>query len=284
MTSGPPADQAPTLVLAPLDQGVRNVGGRPGTAQGPARLLDALEDGDHLPGRTAIQDLDLANDPERLEADLETLSQAVASVLDDGGFPLVLGGDHGTTYATVRGAARVLDRPSVTYLDVHLDLRPSQPVHTSGSSFRRLVEEAHVAAEDVHPIGIVRPETPEASERSGFDGLAAWAEQAGITWTSLEEARARGVGRAVEEAMAGSAEPCFSFDADCLSETLAPGVSAPGPDRFDLEDGLEAVSAAAEACRVFDVVEYAPRLDEGERTLESLTEVLSAFIAARWPA
>lgn len=282
MVQVPPADQAPTLVLAPLDQGVHNVGGRPGTAQGPGRLHAALESEGLLPAGTVTWPLGLANDPETLETDLDRLAQAVETVLDRDGFPVVLGGDHGTTYATVRGAAGALDRVSVTYLDVHLDMRPYTPVHTSGSSFRRVIEEGHVAPGDVHPLGIQRPEAPDALERSGFEELAAWAQATGVAWRSMAEVRKEGLIGSVGRALGGPAQACFSFDVDCLSDALAPGVSAPGPDRFDLEEVVDAVSAAADRCRVFDVVEYAPPLDEGERTLESVTRVLDAFLQARW--
>lgn len=282
MVQIPPADQAPTLVLAPLDQGVHNVGGRPGAAQGPDRLHAALETRGLLPAGTVTWPLELVNEPGALEADLDRLAQAVETVLTRDGFPLVLGGDHGTTYATVRGAAGALDRVSVTYLDVHLDMRPYAPVHTSGSSFRRLVEEGHVAPGDVHPLGIQRPEDPKALERSGFDELAAWAQDTGVSWRSMAELREAGLTGTVLQALAGPAQACLSFDVDCLSDTLAPGVSAPGPDRFELEEVIDAVAAASDRCKVFDVVEYAPPLDEGQRTLESVTRVLGTLLQARW--
>lgn len=282
MSRVPPADHAPTLLLAPLDQGVCNVGGRPGAAQGPDRLRAALETRGLLPEGTVTWSLDLLNEPGTLEADLDRLAQAVETVLTRDGFPVVLGGDHGTTYATVRGAAGAVDRVSVTYLDVHLDMRPYTPVHTSGSSFRRLVEEGHVAPEDVHPLGIRQPEEPEALERSGFDELATWAQEAGVTWRSITEVREQGLTGAVEQALEGPAQACLSFDVDCLSHAMAPGVSAPGPDRFELEEVVDALAAASGQCRVFDVVEYAPPLDEGQRTLKSVLRVLDAFFQARW--
>jgi arginase family enzyme len=146
-----------TYVLAPIDQGVRNVGGRDGTREGPQRLLAALEEAGLVPKTARVREPAIDNEPASLEADLEALSTAVCEELEADRLPVVLGGDHGTTYATVRGAARALTDVGVAYLDVHLDVRAFEPEHTSGSSFRRLIEEGWVDAEHARPLG---PRTP----------------------------------------------------------------------------------------------------------------------------
>lgn len=266
-----------TIVLAPIDQGVRNVGGRDGACEGPTRLLDALRAEDALKARTRVRTVDVGNEPGSLERDLDALSAAVEGVLAEDRTPLVLGGDHGTTFATVRGAARAFDDVGVCYLDPHFDLRPYQPEHTSGSSFRRLIEEGIVRPERVAPIGIETPKTAEARQRSGYDELASFAREAGVDWVGMEKARRAGPGVLADERMSSGAW-CASLDTDAIDERLAPGVSAPGADRFSLEEARAFLGAAARRARVVDVVEYAPRLDDGEKTLRTLVDLIASIL------
>ncbi len=265
-------------MLAPIDQGVRNVGGRDGAAEGPERLLAGLDEAGWLPDDVEVRRVDAGNRRGTLEADLDRLSDAVEAVLTSERTPIVLGGDHGTSYATVRGAARVLDDPGVCYLDVHFDLRPFEPQHTSGSSFRRLIEEGHVAPGRVAPIGIEIPTTPEARKRSEYEMLEAYADAHGIPWVPLDEAKTKGPGALAETAMQTGAW-CASLDTDAIDEALAPGVSAPGPGRFSLDQARGFLEVSLERASVLDVVEYAPRLDEGDRTLDTLVELLGPVLS-----
>lgn len=269
-------DQARLEILcAPLDQGVRNVGGREGAREGPGALVEALDDAGRLPERVAVRRLALANEADALEVDLDRVSEAVARALEAGRRPLVLGGDHGLTYATARGASRALGAVGVCYLDVHFDMRDHRPVHTSGSSLRRLVEEGIVAADRVAPIGIEPPEP--GAEGSDVARLAAWADEAGVSWASLEEAKREGPQAVARERMREGAWVA-SLDVDAIDASAAPGVSAPGEDRFTVAEASGFLDASVDRAQVLEVAEFAPRLDEGSRTLETLVELVGDAI------
>lgn len=272
-----PLEPPLTLVLAPIDQGVRNVGGRDGACEGPERLLAGLADAGVVPDDADVRRVDAENTATSLEDDLDRLSAVVTDVLNDGRRPFVLGGDHGTTFATVRGATRSLETLGVAYLDVHLDMRPYEPDHTSGSSFRRLLEEGWVEPEQVRPLGIEVPETDEDRKRTGFDELEQWASDHRVEWTPLDRVREQGAGTALEAAL-GSGSWCFSLDTDVIDERWAPGVSAPGSGRLTPDEARAALTVAVERAAVLDVVEYAPRLDEDERTLETLVDVIGSAL------
>lgn len=272
------ADPRPSFVLAPIDQGIRNVGGREGAREGPERLLAALED-EGLAAKARVRRPAIDNEPGTLEDDLARLSDAVEAELEDGRLPVVLGGDHGTTFATVRGAARALDEVGVTYLDVHLDVRGFQPDHTSGSSFRRLVEEGWVEAEHVHPVGIEEPEDPHAASgtKASFAELQRWATEHGIEPTPLARVRDHPE-PSVQQALADGPAWCFSIDADAVDRRWAPGVSAPGEDRLSLDEARRAAAAARGRFAVLDIVEYSPPLDEDDRTLDTCVQLLAAAL------
>lgn len=264
-------DHPPALILAPLDQGVRNVGGRDGASQGPSTLLDALQRNDSLQAGLPIHRPPMKNQPGTLEEDLDALTRAVEGVLAEDQAPIVIGGDHGTTYATMRAIAQAFDDPGVCYLDVHLDLRPFDPHHTSGSSFRRLIEERCVAPGRVRPIGIQRPD--DESARATFDELASYAKTEGISWVALKEAKRRSPKRVAKQVMQEGTW-FASFDVDAVSQEHAPGVSAPGPDRFSVEDARGFLDAAVDHAVGIDIVEYAPRHDDQETTKTLLVELV----------
>jgi len=268
-----------TFVLAPIDQGTRNVGGRAGASQAPKRLLDALRDEGLVPSAARVREVPVGNDAASLEGDLDAVSEAVEEALAADRLPIVLGGDHGTTYATARGAARALGEVGVAYLDVHLDVRDYRPRHTSGSSFRRLIEEGWVEAEHVRGLGIREPGDPHASSgsKASFAELRRWADEHGLAWTGLE-ALAERPAEVLQDALVAGPSWCCSLDVDVLDERWAPGVSAPGEGRLSLSAACEAARAARGGYRVLDIVEFAPPLDEDERTLASCVELLEAAL------
>ncbi len=261
----------PSLVLAPIDQGVRNVGGRDGTREGPQALLEALEEESRLPSAVNVRTVPVTNQPDTLEEDLDALSRAVQDVLMDDRTPIILGGDHGTTYASVRGAARAHPSLGVCYLDVHYDMRPHEPRHTSGSSFRRLLDEGIVPPSRLAPLGI-QPPSPDDPEGTTAQ-LAQYAKDAGVSWVPLDQAKKQGPGRLARERMNQGAWYA-SFDTDALSQEHAPGVSAPGPNRFTPAEARSFLDAAVDEAIALDIVEYAPRLDTQGRTRETLVDLL----------
>lgn len=271
-----------TFVTAPIDQGIRNVGGRDGARKAPQRLLEALAAEDWTPDRLPVEEPEVQNTEASLEGDLDRISDAVASVLSRDRVPIVLGGDHGTTFATVRGAARALESVGVTYLDVHLDVRAYRPRHTSGSSFRRLVEQGIVPADRVRALGIQEPADPEASTgtKASFAELKAWADEQGLRYRALEEVRKDPSGF-VEQALSAGHAWCFSLDVDAVDERWAPGVSAPGGDRLSREEAVQAAQAAHGRYRVLDLCEYSPPRDEGEKTLRTSIELLCAALTGQ---
>jgi len=268
-----------TFLLAPVDQGIRNVGGRPGACQAPEHLWAGLQTEDMVPESARVREVEVDNTDDSLETDLDRLSQAVADELADDRLPIVLGGDHGTTFATVRGAVRELVDVGVAYLDVHLDVRAFEPRHTSGSSFRRLIEEGWVEPEHVRALGIQTPENPEeaSGDKAPFTELRAWAREQGLVVEGLDEVRQRPAW-ALGQALSPGVEWCLSLDVDALDARWAPGVSAPGSPRFTLEEACRAAEAARGGYRVLDVVEYSPPLDEDERTLDSCLQLLAAAL------
>ena len=102
-----------------------------GTAGGPAAILEAswqLEawDSGDVPGEAGIfthPPVDVSGSP---EAVLQRIADAVEAILDSGGMPVVLGGEHTVTYGVIRGYLQAgLTGFGVVQIDAHADLRDS---------------------------------------------------------------------------------------------------------------------------------------------------------------
>ncbi len=252
------------LVGFPSDEGVRRNGGRPGAADGPRALREALyrmtpDAGD---GFAALLDrtVDLGDLPVsgNVEADQEALGAIVGSLLERGVLPILLGGGHETAYGHFLGYVEVGRDVRILNWDAHADVRPLKAGRAhSGSPFYQAL--THPSARCAgYTVAGLHPWRVAAAHRA-FIGAHGGTV---VGLADLSPARIHTLATSLPgPAMA-------TFDLDLVDAAAAPGVSAPGVG------GLEAGRwlLAAEACggspafTSFEVVELNPRYDEGGRT------------------
>ena len=142
-------DKAKSVILpVPLD---RTTSWKRGTANGPKAIIEASH---HMElydeelqaetykqfGITTLEEMETMEGPlERVLADIHT---AVLGLLEDGKFPVILGGEHGLTPPCVSAAAKKFDDICVLQIDAHADLRPEyhgEP-NSHASAMRRALE------------------------------------------------------------------------------------------------------------------------------------------------
>lgn len=120
-----------------------------GTAEGPAAILGAswqLEtwDGKSNPSELGIHTLppiDTAGDP---DAVIERIAAATQAIVEAGGFPVVLGGEHTVTYGVIKGLlAAGIDDLGVVQIDAHADLREAYEgnPYSHASVMKRIIDE-----------------------------------------------------------------------------------------------------------------------------------------------
>lgn len=270
------------LLGVPFDEAVI---GRRGARFGPAAILEAFRYnstyspplGLDLWRRVRVADageLEVAMDVRETH---DRLAQAVEAIVRTRAVPVVLGGDNSLSFATAKGLAARRKRVGLVVLDAHADLRPVRDgVITSGTSYRRVIDELKVPGKRVVEIGL-----------KGFVNSRAhmeWGRRKGITFVTADEARQRGVARVVEEALARLAKECegvfLSLDVDVLDQADAPGVSAPSPGGLRAPDLFEAMRIAGAHPKVHavDLVEVAPPLDPTGNTARiAATALLHLF-------
>jgi arginase len=218
------------------------------------------------------------------------LADEVAHAVDQGEFPLVLGGDHSIAIGTAGGVSRS-GETGIVWFDAHGDFNtprttPSGNVH--GMSLAALLGKGEFADYPWAPA----PQVPE--ENVVLVGLRSVDEQerpnireSDVTAYTMTDIDARGVTEIVDEALDialdGTDGIHVSLDLDWLDPTEAPGVGTPVRGGVSYREAHAAMELIAErdperVLRSFELVEVNPILDEHNRTAELAVELTaSAF-------
>lgn len=278
------------LLGVPFDGAVL---GRPGARGGPAAIREALAPRtiwDPLTGvdlADKLQVLDAGNVKVAPHDTAEThrrTEEAVAAITAAGASPVVLGGDHSISYATVRGMARGQGAGPVGILqfDAHHDVRETYDGFiSSGTPFRRLMEDdpCWVDPGAFVQIGI----SPWRNSQAYTEYLL----ERGATIIGAGEFHDRGVEATMGQALSIVGEPgagfIISFDLDVLDGPYGQGTSAPSPGGLTPYQAFRAVrmAAAHPACLGMDVVELAPNLDRDGWTAAAAAALVLEFMAGR---
>lgn len=230
-----------------------------GTAAGPAAILAAsqqLELYDEELGREVYLDYGVAALKEPAIARpiakaLDQLDGLVESVLADGKFPFVLGGEHSLTAGAVRPLARRHSDLVVLQFDAHADLRDGYlGEHFSHAAAMRRVLELGPGV-SVVSVGI------RAISKGEVEFYEANRDRIAIHWAKdqahwdVEEIVRPLIGRPVY----------VTFDIDALDAAVMPATGTPTPGGLGYGQSLAILKrACAAAGRIVgaDLVEFAP--------------------------
>ncbi|MCS7349979.1 formimidoylglutamase [Thermoflexus sp.] len=276
------------LIGIPFDT---TVIGRRGAREAPGAIRRALlrmtafdlESGVDLAGILRLADFgDIAVVHTDVHETHRRIAAVVAEAVRRGLRPLVLGGDHGLSYATIRGVREGLGGKliGVIQFDAHHDLRePLEGEITSGTPFRRLLEEGILQGRHLVQIGLLGGR----NSRAYYE----FARQHSLHIVPAARVHQADPGSIVQEAFehttSGTAGFWISFDMDVFDSAYAPGVSAPSPGGLTAFQGLTMVRqlAAHPACLGMDLMETAPPLDPDGRTVALAAAVAYRFLVGQ---
>lgn len=300
-----------SIIGVPLDHGA----GRRGVGMGPsalriARLHKALE----RTGRSVLDrgDIDVAipetltaGDPHAKYLPLVTsvctqLSTEVAEVLDSGGFPLVIGGDHSIAMGTISGVARhVRDRHDgrdprvgVLWFDAHADLNTPETSPTGNIHGMPLAALLGEGPTDLVNIGykgqkLQARRIVQIGLRDLDDGEKELIRGRGIHAYTMADIDKRGMAAIIEEAAAIVSEDTdfvhVDFDIDVLDPQVAPGTGTRVMGGLTYREAHLGLEMTAARCDVgsFGLVEVNPILDEKNRTAEVAVSLIASAMGAR---
>lgn len=285
-----PGHEEADLLLCgiPFDEAVI---GRKGARGGPTAIREAMRFvATHDPDEGGGLDLaglrihdvgDVAGLPEQdVLAAHGVVRKAVRLPLDTGKPLVVLGGDNSLSFPVVQAMLDGVHGPAgLVVLDAHYDVRPYDGQPTSGTPYRRILEEldGRVAGRNLAEVGI----RPFANTKE----LADYAAAKGMPIHTAGDVRRKGIrrvaARALKSAAQGTQHLWLSVDIDGLDQSVASGCSAPGAGGLSFADAAHVVRtvAAHPLCRGMDLVEVAPNLDPTGNTARVAAQLVAEFAA-----
>ena len=220
------------------------------------------------------------------------LAGAVATSMQAGHFPLVLGGDHSLSVGSIRGAARHR-KLGVIWVDAHADFNtpattPSGNIHgmplaaLSGLGDPRLVclweETAPVL--DPRRVAVIGARDLDLGEKRNL-------READVMVQSMEQVDRIGMVAALEKAIERVSRDVdgiyLSLDMDALDPRHAPGVGTPVPGGLTYREAHLACEVVAETGRLIgmDLVEVNPILDVQNQTAILAVEFIRSALGSR---
>jgi arginase len=293
----------PVVVIgAPLDLGA----GRRGVDMGPSAIRYAgldkrlaemgltVEDWGNVSSpvleATRLDDEHARFLPE-VKAICEQVSRLVRRALEQGAFPLLLGGDHSIALGSLGALAAVNGPGGVLYVDAHGDLNlpgtsPSGNVHgmvlaaalgLAGSGFES--EEWPLPMVEPGRIVIVGARSFDEPERALVGEL-------GVKVYTMSDIDRLGLEQVMERALddvAGAGFVHVSFDMDAVDPDTAPGVGTPVRGGLSYREAHLTLELVAESglAGSLDIVEVNPILDRENATAKLAVELVASALGAR---
>lgn len=292
-----------SVIGVPMDLGQ----GRRGVDMGPSamRYANAIERIERLGYDVQdLGDLSIPTLAERIPNELnlncleevtavnEELAQKITTILEEGRFPLVFGGDHSIAIGTLAGAAKYKNNIGVIWYDAHGDLNtgetsPSGNIHGMplavglGIGHERLTNILGFSPK-IKPDNIVI-----VGARDLDPGEKKLIKEMGIKVFTMHEIDRLGMTHVMEEAIKhasnGTDGVHLSLDLDGLDPHDAPGVGTPVLGGISYRESHLAMEILAEAdiLTSAEFVEVNPILDHGNKTANVAVALMGSLLGEK---
>jgi arginase len=289
------------IIGVPLDLG----GNRRGVDMGPSAFriaglserLTALniavsDEGDLV---TPIPEVKALGDPTKkyireIARVCEKLYKTSLAVLEKGGLPLVLGGDHSLAAGSVAATADFVRRENkplgLIWVDAHADM--NTPASSGSGNVHGMPLASLLGPEpaELSRIGGFSPKVlPEHTVLIGIRNLDEREKEivraSRVHVFTMKDIDRAGIASVVEQALAkagqGTAGVHVSFDLDVCDPAIAPGVGTPVKGGLDYREAHMVMEMIADSglLRALDLVEVNPILDD-----RNMTAILGAELAS----
>jgi arginase len=172
------------------------------------------------------------------------IEESVHTLINDGLFPICLGGDHSITYPIIRAFSRKYKELAVLHFDAHPDLYDEYDGsrHSHACPFARIMEDGLVTRLVQVGIRTINQHQQEQATRfrSEIYEMKSWKDDLSLTFDT----------------------PVYiSFDVDALDPAFAPGVSHREPGGLSTRQAINVIQNLRGKVVGADIVEFNPRMD-----------------------
>lgn len=221
------------------------------------------------------------------------LAKKVATILKNGRFPLVLGGDHSIAIGTIAGLASHYHNLGVIWYDAHADMNtdettPSGNIHGMPLAVSMGYGESHLV--DLHHTGQkVKPENIVLiGARSIDEGERTLIKKLGVQVYTMHEIDKCGMTYVMKQAIQYLQKQQvdgvhLSLDLDALDPLYAPGVGTPVAGGMSYRESHLAMEMLEESKLITsaEFVEVNPILDERNRTADTAVELMGSLFGEK---
>lgn len=222
----------------------------------------------------------------------EKLATKVSDIIQEGRFPLVLGGDHSIAMGTLAGIAKHYKNIGVIWYDAHADLNtpetsPSGNIH--GMPLAASMGLGHSALTYIGGYhGKVKPEhIVLIGARDIDEGEKQLIAERNIKMYTAEDVKRLGIEVVIAETLRYLSERCdgihLSFDVDGIDPQEFPGVGTPVADGISYKESLQAVRLLSASNQLIsaEFVEVNPLLDKDDTTARLTVNLIGALFGER---
>ncbi|WP_157052814.1 arginase [Priestia koreensis] len=219
----------------------------------------------------------------------ESLAAKVDEVIENGRFPLVLGGDHSIAIGTLAGVAKHYQNLGVIWYDAHGDLNTADTSPSGNIHGMPLAASLGLGHEVLTSIGGYSPKIkPEniviIGARSLDEGERELIKEKGIKVYTMHEIDRLGMTKVMEETIEYLKSKTdgihLSLDLDGLDPHDAPGVGTPVIGGISYRESHLAMEmlAEAEVITSAEFVEVNPILDEKNKTATVAVALIGSLL------
>ncbi|KAA9016926.1 arginase [Niallia endozanthoxylica] len=222
----------------------------------------------------------------------QELAKAVSKVVEEGAFPLVLGGDHSIAIGTLAGIAQHYKTLGVIWFDAHGDLNTAETSPTGNIHGMPLAVNIGLGHELLtNMLGYSPKVKPEhvviIGARSLDEGERKLIKEKGIKVYTMHEVDRLGMTKVMEETIAYLKDKTdgvhLSLDLDGLDPTDAPGVGTPVTGGVSYRESHLAMEMLAESGIITsaEFVEVNPILDEKNKTAAAAVKLMGSLFGEK---
>lgn len=277
--------------------------GTPGVALGPSALryagvtkrledigYDVLDTGDimvekNMPPNEDIGKLKFLSQVVKVNTDL---CNKVAEVMEEGSFPLILGGDHSIAIGTLAGILQHKKNPGIIWFDAHADINTEETSPTGNIHGMPVAVSLGFGHERLISIGgkdkTINPEKIVYIGCRDVDpGEKKFLKDLGITVFTMHEVDKYGMAEVIERAINIAGKDTdgihVSFDVDSMDPMLVEGTGTRVPGGLTYRESNFALEMIALTGKLIsaELVEVNPLIDHKNRTAKMAVALIGSL-------